>query len=108
MSGNFQGFGKALFKSFLVPLVLVVLSMGIMGKMGLMKTDVSYADYAPSEVGMSEQTKLYLLRIPGMRWLLLEDGGVPTERIVVQDTSAGLAKSVRPHLRPTLTAMPTE
>lgn len=104
MNGFFQGFGRALLKCFLLPLVLVVLSMGIMSKMGLMEADVSLAYNVSSGAGLSEQTKLYLLRIPGMRWILLEDGGVPTQRIVV----LALPQSVRPQMRPEFRAEPTE
>ena len=100
MNGYFQGFGRAFLKSFLVPCLLVILSLGIMTRMGLMNSSLSVEDLASQEGNWKAQATLYLLRVPGMRWLLLENGGEPTYRLEVASTSNGLAHSARPRLRP--------
>jgi hypothetical protein len=41
---------------------------------------------AVSGDGLQARATLYLLRIPGMKHLLLEDGGAPTHRLSVKGT----------------------
>lgn len=103
MNGYFQGFGRAFLKSFLVPLMIVVLSLGIMTRMGLMNSSLTVEDLAAQDGSWKAQATLYLLRVPGMRWLLLENGGEPTLRISVAERAPdGLIESRRPVLRPKL------
>ena len=102
MSGYFQGFGRAFFRCFVVPLFLLVSSLTITDRMGLTSTGLSIGSFRPGASGMSAQTKLYLLRIPGMRWVLLEGGGQPTQRIKIDmpPEPQTLKVSLRPQLRP--------
>lgn len=100
MNGYFQGFGRAFLKSFLVPLIMVVLSLGIMTRMGLMESSLTVEDLAAQEGNWKAQATLYLLRVPGMRWILLENGGEPTYRIAAAEGATVLTESRRPKLRP--------
>jgi hypothetical protein len=124
MGGYFQGFGRAFVKSFLLPLFMVVVSLGTMTSMGLMNADTSFLEIDPeaSGEGFAAQAKLYLLRIPGMKHVLIDQEAMVVDHVVVRKDGTvvrseevarlsreaaamgdRLQTSARPRLRPTAT-----